>query len=262
MTKVIYISVDGLRPDALFSGYSPRIDQFYQSGAHTLIAQSVMPSITLPCHMSTFHSVPPTRHGVTSNVYTPMARPLPGIIELMADLDTAFFHSWEPLRSLNTPETLKFSYYIERANGGLVDSQNVAHTAIQYITTEQPHFAFVYMGATDIAGHAYGWMSDGYLQMIKDVDVLVGKLLDSLSSDYTVILHSDHGGHDRSHGTDKPEDMTIPWGIAGQKIKSGYIIDRPISLLDTAPTIAHLMGFQPHHEWEGSCPMDIFITED
>lgn len=259
MSKVFFIMVDGLRPDALYKGYSPHIDQLFQSGASTLNAQSVFPSVTLPCHMSIFHSVPPTRHGVTSNVWTPMARPLPGMIELMTGLHTAFFYSWEPLRNLNTPETLSFSYYRCRANNTLEDSQHVARTAKAYIHDEQPDFAFVYLGATDIAGHAFGWMEDGYLQTIASEDELVGELLDSLSDDYTVILHSDHGGHDRSHGLTIPEDMTIPWGIAGSGIKSNYSIERPMSLLDTAPTIATVLGISPHPEWEGSCPMDIFV---
>ena len=32
---------------------------------------------------------------------------------------------------------------------------------------------------------------------------------------------ADHGGHDRTHGTDSPEDMTIPFIIKGKNFKVG-----------------------------------------
>jgi len=68
----------------------------------------------------------------------------------------------------------------------------------------------------------------------------------------TVIIHADHGGHDRDHGTERPEDMTISWLIGGARVKKGYLIQRPVSLLDTSPTIAHLMGIPQPSDWEGS----------
>ena len=33
---------------------------------------------------------------------------------------------------------------------------------------------------------------------------------------------------------------------------------KDLQLLDTAPTIARLLGITPHHEWEGRCVEEIF----
>jgi arylsulfatase A-like enzyme len=52
--------------------------------------------------------------------------------------------------------------------------------------------------------------------------------------------------------------MTIPWLAAGPGIRRGYTIDTPVSLLDTAPTIARLLGLAPDREWEGRCVEEIF----
>jgi hypothetical protein len=79
----------------------------------------------------------------------------------------------------------------------------------------------------------------------------------SLPSDYTAIVHSDHGGHDRNHGTDLEEDMTIPWMAVGPAIKKGHTIQSQVSLLDTAPTIAKLLELKPHRDWEGKCVEEI-----
>ena len=97
------------------------------------------------------------------------------------------------------------------------------------------------------------------MKQLEHVDTLLLSLFEELPADYTAIIHSDHGGHDRSHGMDVPEDMTIPWMAFGPNIKKGYTIQTPVSLLDTAPTIAKIMGIQPHREWEGRCVDEIFI---
>jgi predicted AlkP superfamily pyrophosphatase or phosphodiesterase len=95
MNKVVLFLVDGMRPDGLQQARTPVMDKLMGSGSFTLNAQTVMPSVTLPCHMSLFHSVLPERHGVTTNIYTPQVRPVPGLFEVIqqAGLKAAMFHS-------------------------------------------------------------------------------------------------------------------------------------------------------------------------
>ncbi|MCI0553533.1 MAG: alkaline phosphatase family protein [Anaerolineae bacterium] len=260
MSPVLFTSLDGVRPDALTTANCPALNSLRARGSSTLQATSVMPSITLPCHMSIFHSVPPTRHGITSNTFTPMAHPLPGLVEAAhsADLRVAFFYNWEQLRDLARPGNIHYSYFRDGSHQPDGDDETVAE-ATRFIQREHPDFAFVYIGTVDTTGHAYGWMSDEYLKQLEHVDKLLEGLFSSLSSDYTLIVHSDHGGHDRHHGTDSPEDMTIPWMAAGPNIRKGYTIQSSITLLDTAPTIAKILGIQPHREWEGRCVDEIFV---
>jgi len=73
-----------------------------------------------------------------------------------------------------------------------------------------------------------------------------------------ILIQSDHGGHDRTHGNDIPEDMTIPWAIAGPNIRRNYEIASPVSLLDTAPTLARALGIEPHSQWEGRWVEEVF----
>lgn len=253
MSSVVLIMLDGLRPDALTQAYTPRMDAFMQNGAYTLAARSVMPSITLPCHTSIFHSVPPSRHGILDNVWHSMARPVVGLVDAAknAGKRSAFFHNWEPLRDLNRPENLHFAFYVN-TSAELDGDRPVMEAAIRYIPEYRFDFTFVYFGVIDTAGHRFGWMSDGYMRQIESTDAYVGSVLDVLPADATVIIHADHGGHDRSHGTDSPEDMTIPWMIGGAGVKPGHVIGQPVSLLDTAPTIAHLLGIPRPNDWEGA----------
>lgn len=55
-----------------------------------------------------------------------------------------------------------------------------------------------------------------------------------------------------------PEDMTIPWMVARPGIRRGYEIETPVSLLDTAPTLARVLGITPHPDWEERCVEEIF----
>ena len=67
--KVILISIDGMRPDGLIKCKNPYVDELKEIASYTFDARTVFPSVTLPCHMSMFHSVPPERHGTTTIIH-------------------------------------------------------------------------------------------------------------------------------------------------------------------------------------------------
>ena len=60
--KVILVLVDGMRPDGMLGCGHPFSAELVSRSSHALDAQTVMPSVTLPCHMSLFHAVDPARH--------------------------------------------------------------------------------------------------------------------------------------------------------------------------------------------------------
>ena len=256
---VMFTMIDGMRPDAIPAAKTPNLHKLMAEGASTMQARSVMPSVTLPCHMSIFHSVPPTRHGVTSNTWMPMARPVPGLVEQAkgAGLRCAFFYNWEQLRNLSSPGNLVFSYYKATSRTNMGD-HTIAQQAAAYFNEEAPDFAFVYFGTVDETGHDHGWMSAEYLAQLERVDEALGLVLAALPEGSSLILQSDHGGHDRSHGTPAPEDMTIPWIVWGPSVKAGYTIQSEVSLLDTAPTLARLLEIEPSSIWEGKCVDKVF----
>ena len=261
MTTVVLTMIDGMRPDAMQATPTPTLDRIRQRGAWTLTARSVMPSITLPCHVSMFYSQPPQRHGVTSNTWTPMARPLPSIVDQAAlfNRHCAFFYSWEELRDLSQPGSLQYAYFRKHDPEDVLADNPVVEAAIRYQQAEHPDFLFLYLGTTDNIGHLNGWMSPEYLAQISRVDGLLGQFMESLSDQDTILVQADHGGHERSHGTDSPEDMTVPWMIAGPGIRQNHQIQRSVNLIDTAPTLARLLGVQPHSGWEGRCVDEAFL---
>ena len=99
-------------------------------------------------------------------------------------------------------------------------------------------------------GHDNGWMSDAYLDYINRAISNVKRVIEETKGEYTVIVTADHGGHDRAHGSDMDEDMTIPMVFYGSQFVPGKELGG-VSILDIAPTIADIIGVPPAKEWEG-----------
>ena len=252
MNKVLLISIDGMRPDGFLACGNPYTEDLMRDAAYTLSGRTVFPSLTLPCHMSLFHSVPPQRHGTLTNDYAPPVRPIPGLFERLsaAGMDCAMYYGWEPLRDVARPKALTWSGYFnayadEHTDGILTDM------ALQRIASHHPDFVFLYMVETDEkGGHDSGWMTDTYFDYIRRAMDNVQRVVEAVGETYTVIVTADHGGHDRIHGTDLPEDMTIPQFYLGRRFTPGRNLGE-VSLLDISPTVADLMGIRPSREWEG-----------
>ena len=251
--KVILISVDGMRPDGFLQCGNPFAEVLMQKSYYTLNGQTVMPSVTLPCHMSLFHSVPPTRHGITTNLYLPMARPINGLFEeLKANKAvSAMFYGWEPLRDVARPGTLKFAEYLNAYEEESSDTV-LTDRALYRIAKSKPDFVFLYMVETDEkGGHDSGWMTETYFQRISTALDNIRRVIEACGEEYTVIITADHGGHDRGHGTDMPEDTTIPMFYCGKDFEAGKRFEGG-SILDIIPTIAKVMDIEPADEWEGT----------
>ncbi len=257
--KVILICIDGMRPDGFLACGNPFIHKMMELGSYCLESQSVFPSSTLPCHMSMFHSVPPERHGILSNTYVPMVRPVSGLFEqirLMGGISDMYY-GWEPLRDIGQPKSLMRSTYI-CARGEDDTDNKLTELALKRIHEDQPDFIFLYQVETDEkGGHDHGWMSDEYLQYIhiavenvKRVCEAVQQVVSETGIQYTIIVTADHGGHDRLHGTQMKEDMTIPTFFIGKRFEPGKQLTG-VSILDLAPTIADIMGVPIPQEWEG-----------
>ncbi|MBE6815600.1 MAG: hypothetical protein E7522_09185 [Ruminococcaceae bacterium] len=250
--KVILVLVDGMRPDGMMQCGNPFAEKLIKESTYSLTAQTVMPSVTLPCHLALFHSVDPIRHGILSNTYVPQVRPIESLFDRLDNHDKkcAFFYTWEELRDLSRPDHLHTALCLNQHKQSDTDTK-ITDAAIKYINEESPDFLFLYLGETDeVGGHDCGWMSEQYMKSVSKALSCTEKLKNSIPDDYTIILLADHGGHDRSHGDDIPEDMTIPIVFCGNRFEKGKELGA-ISIKDVAVTIAKLLEVSPAKEWEG-----------
>lgn len=252
--KVLLIVVDGMRPDSIHLCDDGAFEAFYRNGTYCMKTSTVFPPVTLPCHMSLFHSVDPDRHGVFTNVFVPQNHPIEGMTELLyaAGKRTAFFYTWEQLRDLTVAgKSLHYSWFLhQRTEDFPVLEQNETREAKKYIQEYAPDFVFLYLGGTDEVGHKYGWMSKPYLREVGDAAACITDICASLPKEYSVIVTADHGGHGRNHGENIPEDMKIPVTFRGPRFAPGKELEK-LNIKDIAPTIMDLLGVEPSPDWEG-----------
>ncbi|HUT20628.1 MAG TPA: alkaline phosphatase family protein [Anaerolineae bacterium] len=267
-TRAVLFVVDGLRPDALPRAPTPHIDALIARGASTMAARVTVPSVTLPCHVSLFFACGPERHGVTTNTWVLPVPPIPSLFEVArhAGLEAAAFYTWEQLRDLAPPGTLDTAYYRrldEPADNHVLDT---AAAAAAYVAQQPPGLCFVYLEAADQAEHRFGWMSDRYLAAVTQCDRAIGTVVGALDradilAETAIALTSDHGGHDHSHGTETPEDMTVPWILAGPGTAvEGCRLPSSATIVGTVPSLLYQLGIEMPAEWLGSTARQAFVA--
>lgn len=250
--SVLILSIDGLRPDAIFMAPMPNLLALMQGGAYSLNAQAVFPSATLPNHASMLTGQCPAKHGVNWNDYIPLMGYAEGqsLFSLAKDakLRTIMVVGKEKLRQVTPPETTDVYRYIP-------DRDLVI--AAEIIPELQKGFglAFIHFPTADWMGHLYGWLSPEQFSVLRRADEALGNILAALEEsglreDTLLIISSDHGGRERSHGSRHPEDMTIPWVIHGPGVVPGEL-DVAVHTTDTAATAAWVLNLPIPPEWDG-----------
>ncbi len=144
--KVLLILVDGMRPDAMEN--LPKAKGIMKRGASTMRATTVMPSITLPCHMSLFHSVDPGRHGTTTNVYAPQVRPINGLFDVLAAAKKwgAMYYNWQELRDVARPGNVMISNFHRGKSLGFAESDVLSvENAIRDLNNEAYDIPFAFL---------------------------------------------------------------------------------------------------------------------
>ncbi|MBQ9431217.1 MAG: alkaline phosphatase family protein [Kiritimatiellae bacterium] len=255
----LVVMVDGLRADAIESGYMPNLEKLrtgkWQSGYKA--AWSVTGQITpgsapssAPNHVSIATGFNPATHGVTSNTIlengTPSAMPtwLKRVIDAKQGATALFVYSWSPDGNIAPSEGIE--------SMGDSDNENAAALASRLAAANAPDATLYFIDAVDHAGHAgqYYSYTDGYLAAVATVDGYIGACLNAIASrptfadeDWLIAVTSDHGGYGTYHGqiTAGGHAQTIPIVIAGTNITQGRIPGTPYNF-DVAASALHHFG--------------------
>ena len=261
---VILLGIDGMGSEAFQLAVTPNLKRLAREGALALRARSVMPSVSAPSWGSHLDGAGPEQHGITSNewrvdkfslpptdkdedgyfpsIFTILRRAIPGA-------ETAVFYDWDGLANLFNRKNLSRVELSPNSDETLAKS-------IPYILNKRPVLTFIYFGLPDEVGHEFGWDSEEFYRSLRDVDVRIGDILAALrKTDWrdrcTIIVVADHGGKGHAHGGESPSEMNVPWIIAGPGVVKDRLIEQPVSIVDTAPTIARILGVDPPASWTG-----------
>lgn len=260
---VLIISIDGASPRVMRQVPMPYLERIKAEGTWTDQAHTVLPSVTLVSHASMITGLKPTRHKINWNSWKPEKGyiPVPTIFTLakQAGLKTAMFAAKEKFKHFNRPGDLD-----DFAIPGF-DAVTVASVASGCLLRLHPNLMLVHFAEPDSAGHQYGWGSQEQIRSFKTVDKALGILMETLSKagmekDTAIIISADHGGHGKTHGSNLPEDIEIPWICWGKGVPRGVKIHRTINTYDTAATALALLGLKVPPHWDGKAVPEVLSS--
>jgi predicted AlkP superfamily pyrophosphatase or phosphodiesterase len=257
--RVLILSIDGLRPDAIPLAPMPNLMALMESSAYTLSAQTIRLSATLPAHASMLTGQCPQKHGVDWNDYLPERGFALGTdlfdIAHAAGMQTAMFVGKEKLRQVTEPTSTDIFQFINDRD--LIVTENI----IQNFPSDF-RLLFIHFATTDDMGHVYGWLSGEQLSVIYRADQAIAQILAELDArgirnETLIIITADHGGLGNSHTSGFPEDMTIPWIASGAGIEPKQLTS-PVYTTDTAATAAYALDLKIPSEWDGDPVYEAF----
>ena len=275
VSRVVVISIDGLRGDAVAE--MPFLSALRSRAAWTDSMQTVVPSLTVPGHLSMFSGRDVTALGVTTNTLDQAA----GLALALNGATTMFqwvkdaggrttalvAASLIPASDLATAQSF---FGIDRITTVTADLASLRIDAIAAATaTDAPTLLFVHIPTVDFAGHDYGWVrSDAvsatggdllgseYLAAARAADSVVNDVWLALqpaieSGDVALIITADHGGGhgehcvfdipaNRQHCTSQPGDRTTPFLLVAKGVPSGRLAGEP-TIMQVAPTVGQLL---------------------
>lgn len=273
--RVILISLDGICVEGLRQAKTPHLDTLFAEGVLSTKTRVVMPSVTLPNWTSHLTGSGPEQHGVADNAWTIDKYKLPSIEkdvdgyypsvfsvlkQAMPQAKTAFYYNWKPLINPYNRQYLDEISFLEK--DAYIENYEKAFNFLVE-NRQSPTLVFLYSVHTDHVGHKHKWMSQEYIRSIEEADVEIGKLLDKMKQedlykDTHFMFLTDHGGIEYGHGGLSVDEMIVPWGITGPKIKKGMKMEEPNNTVNTASVILHLFRVEQPIGWTGEIPKSIF----
>jgi hypothetical protein len=250
--RVLIISYDGLRPDAIAAAPMNNLLELIKTSAYTLTnARTINYPATSPSHASMLSGLCMEKHGVIYNKYFMYMGYSKGVdifdLAHSAGLKTVMIVSKDKLRQMAEPETT--DVFEVRYGESAVAREAVAQIAQGF------DLMFVHFAGADLRGHKYGWMSDPQFKVLRQGDEALAKILSALDEnnlrDSTlIIINADHGGHDKGHVGLIIEDFRIPWIATGPGVVPGEVT-APLQIMDTAATAAYALNLPQQPDWDG-----------
>lgn len=266
--RVVLVILDGLRPDAIERFALPHLGRLIESGASTLGATTVSPSVTAAALTSLMTGVSPKTHGLASDrVFIPKPRadlvPLPEYLAHHGLPSTGFMTEVGPLfRGIAARIGRRLGLSgLHMIGKGAADV--LAH-ATPTLRNQHRGLIVMHWPDADHAGHEYGWMTSQYEEGCRRLDTCLRMLMNLVNDPETLVIAlADHGGGGaklKCHESEHPADRTIPILLSGAGVTPASLL--PATLLDVPPSILHALGVEIPKWFEGRVLHEAFAVRE
>lgn len=237
--KVLFIGIDGTRPDALEFASTPNMDALITDGIYTPDALNDDITSSGPGWSAMLTGVWSDKHGVTDNSFSGSNyEDYPSIFKRIedfnSDLHTVSFVHWNEINDFITLDHADF-----KTNYG--SDLEVGEAGSNYLTSNDPDLMFLHFDDVDHAGHASGYSVDvpEYITAIESVDVHIGTVLTALQArenyeeeDWLILVSTDHGGLGFGHGGNSIDEERIFMIASGKNVATEVILAESITVSD------------------------------
>ena len=203
---VLVLSIDALHPAALSEKITPTLHAMMRPGRYTLEGRSVDPPKTLIAHTAMLTGLTPAQSGKQDNDWSPG---LPRVIKPTLFHD-AKRHGYRTAFYYAKP---KLGYLVSGAvdEHGLAPDDGIDKVSA-FVRESGRRMAVLHVSGLEYAGADSGWLSPDYLEELTHIDMALAPLFEQVRQRgaYAIVVTSDHGGHERQHGTQDPEDFKLP----------------------------------------------------
>ncbi|XP_075070099.1 autotaxin isoform X2 [Mixophyes fleayi] len=196
---LIIFSVDGFRASYMKAGKDilPNIHKLRTCGTHSPYMRPVYPTKTFPNLYTLATGLYPESHGIVGNsMYDP-------VFNASFNLRTRekFNHRWwggQPIWITSAKQGVKAATFFWPV---VIPQQRRILTILQWLhlpANERPYVYAIYSEQPDQTGHRYGPFSNELVNQLKDIDVIVGMLMDGLKQMnlhrcVNILFVGDHG---------------------------------------------------------------------
>lgn len=268
--RVVLIVVDGLRVDEVTPELAPNIYALAHTGAYTFKGLTDKPPMTPVCHMSLFSGLTSKTHGVDG--YFKWWQIFKAFLWRTTIYDYAHEHGFGtqvllgwPKKKLSHDEErslqlFRFGFYVKGVDHMTFYDKSPmakAERAFEILNTDKPIFMFLHFLENDAAGHKFNWMSKEQFKELTRIDEAIGQLKKNLKragllERTLIVLTSDHGGLEKSHGLCLDiHCLKIPIILTGPGVKKNYRLADEQHIYDITPTILKLLGETDNRDFEG-----------
>jgi predicted AlkP superfamily pyrophosphatase or phosphodiesterase len=272
---VLVIGIDGCRSDALQAAKKPNMKALIDNGTvcyraysgGTVGTKTEQRLKSGPAWSSILTGVWIDKHGVAKNGFTDA-----NFFKIVDGKNVAYPSFFWRIREKFPKAYLASIVHWKPINDCIVfdvdheDSGNDAEVAQKcadlLLSDLNPSVIFLQFDEVDGAGHGkgYGPQSPEYMKAIETVDQHVGTCLDAMrkrpnftKEDWLVLVTADHGGLEKKHGDQTPEERTVFLIASG----SGYphkVVDAPWGIVAIPPTVFQHLGIPVDTAWGWESP--------
>lgn len=270
---VIFIGLDGLTSQSVMKTKSPNIHAVMEAGCYTLEKRTVSPSVSGPNWAAMFNGAPVEMSGIAGNGEKPLAYKALVTNEngvyptVFSEIRKAYpkaemgtiMEWWSGIRPIIDEKVFNYVQNVKDSHVGCMECTEYCQ---KYIKEKKPNILFVHIDQPDHSGHSQTYDSEEYNKAVEIIDTEVGAIIQAVKDagiydESVIILSSDHGGINTSHGGTSMSEMETLFAICGKGIKQGGKITGTMAQFDVAPTIAKIFGIKEPQCWRGKAA-DVF----